>query len=673
MNFRKSLRILNYFNFINFYRYNKIDKLIFSKYYQKKRRILQNSNLSKLFLKRFFKKPSNIEKFRTTFFNKNIFAYSNNVGRENIVNYLNKTHPNTVKKYIEYADSIIRREFVIFEKKFKFNKQINWNYSFFDDYLWPFKKSDDIDIRPKSKIIDVKYVWEFNRLQFLEYLGFGYFITKDDKYAIEFKNLILDWIKNNPPLYGINWSNGLEISIRLTSWIFTLYFFKDSKIINENEFFRIIFTSMYQHAYFLKFFHIKRSFNHTIGELFGVYLFCRIFNEIKPFKKWEEKFFKKFKAQISLQTRSDGVNIEHSVNYHRFVLEYFSLFLLLNPQDLKVEKGIIEKMYEFLFYLIKPNGFFPKIGDQDDGKILLLNHFQKNPFKSLLNLGLILFKREDFKFLFNKISISSLLLTGMEGLEIFEFLPSKKPIENIKIFEASGYYLLKNGWDNKANYLFIDYGRFGPLNSPHSHSNITNFIFSHKGKDIIIDSGTYTYNKSWIERNFFRSSIAHNVLTIDQKNQAKIINWFYWENKPKIKRKSVVADDKISLECLHNGYPGFLVKRKIISNKNVDNIIIKDFVFRTQDTAAENLYKIDINFHFAKDVDIKIDNNKVLINNVLSIKIASDNDFNINIHKTMYSPNYGFKFQNYMLNIHLEYSFVENKSITVSTEIKSLT
>ena len=651
--------------------YRLIQKFVFFKYYNKKREIIRNSYLFDRIFKKVFGSLRNAE-IRESFFNNQLFAYSNKNEKEKIIEYLNYYCIEEIKNYLNFANKIINKEFNIFEKTYKFKEEVDWHYSFFNNFSWPLQKSEKIDIRPKSQEVDVKYVWEFNRHQFLMYLGFAYYYTEDEKYTKEFKDLILDWIKKNPTLYGINWYSGLEISIRLISWIFTLYFFRNSKEINNDIFFKEAFKSMFQHVYYLKYFYAPRSLNHTIGELFGLYLFSKTFINLKPIKKWERRYSKKFKRQIILQTRPDGTNIEQSVNYHRFVLEFFSLFYILNPKSLKrKERDLIEKMFDYLLYIIKPNGTFPLIGDFDDGKVLLLTTNKENSFIDLINLGSIMFLREDLNFLSKRLFPSSILLFGSKGYEIYNNLDKIEPNNILKYFKNSGYIVIRNNWSKDSNYLFVDFGEFGAQFSGHSHSSITNFIYSYKGKNIINDSGTYSYNKSWTERNLFRSSKAHNVLVINNKNQAKIKSWFSWEDKPKLKR-IININDVVELTCRHNGYKGFFVERKIITNKFLSQLILKDKIIPLNNLDKDRSYNINIYLHFDKNVELQYENNKIKINDELTIKIFSNNSFKTNLEKFYYSPNYGFKEECWILNIHLIKKFNNNKLIELITEISPL-
>jgi len=290
----------------------------------------------------------------------------------------------------------------------------------------------------------------------------------------------------------------------------------------------------------------------------------------------------------------------------------------------------------------------------------------------LLNLGSILFQRGDLKFHSKKLLPPSILLLGSKKIEIYNNLKIIKPNTKLKYFKDAGYFVIRNNWSSKANYLFIDFGRFGARNAGHSHSNITNIIYSYKGKNIITDSGTYTYNKSWEERNYFRSSKAHNVLTINNQNQAMIKSWFSWENKPRVKSIINIHNNKIELGCYHNGYKGFNIKRNIITNRDLNNILIKDTVIRSQEIQNEEIFDIKIYYHFSRGLNISLENNIVNIDNEILLKVSSSFDFNVQIDKSLYSPNYGEKYENSLLSISSNHSFKQNAIFEILIEIKNI-
>lgn len=673
LRFLKYLRPINYFNLVNYY------KILFEKFIQipktkKRRRYLRNLKSSEFLCNKYIGKNIDIDELSKIFFQKNMFFYSNIEAHSDIIKYLDKKGTREKNKFIDFANCIIENDFQIFEKQIKFEKSINWHYGFAENYNWSMIQSNQLDIRPKlnDQNVDVKYVWELNRHLFLTYLGFAYYCTQDEKYALKFKEIILHWIRHNPPMIGINWFSGLEISIRLISWIFTLYFFKSSDIINNSHFFKIIFRSMFQHAYYLRFFYTKRSFNHTIGELFGGYLFSHIFNDYKKIKNWEQILFKKLKTQILLQIRPDGFHIEQSVNYHRFVLEFFMLFLLLNKDLIESPEGtFIKKMIINLSVIVKPNGKLPLVGDVDNGKVLLLSGYNDKSHLDLINLGYVLFKSSDLKHIYKKFSPISLLLMGPEEVKSVDSLEFYEPKKKVIYYENSGYILLRDGWGDKSSYLFGDLGNFGPQNAPHSHSGISNIILSYNGKDILIDSGTKSYNRSMKERNYFRSSIAHNVISIDNKNQAKPLSWFAWTKKPKTSRKVMESNDLIQILCNHNGYSGFLVQRLILVSKNFKSIVIKDKIQPERRKNDNKKHKIELNYHFPEGTTLNIDfkgKNSVLINKEIMLNISSNSIFKYKLESAEIAPKYGETHQISVLKIQVFENFSSKNSVSITTE-----
>ncbi|MHA1292380.1 MAG: alginate lyase family protein [Promethearchaeota archaeon] len=659
-------------NFVNYFKHKFSNKILLLPYFRKKKIFLSNSYKSDALIKKFIKKTPDYDNIRLAFYENNIFPYSKDSEREDIIEFLKKNFQKEHKKYFKLAEDILRKNFIIFEKTKKFNSKINWHYGFFNNFVWPLKESHKIEIRPNNIDVDVKYVWELNRHSYFIYLAYAYYLSGEEKYAIEFKNQILDWIKYNPPNFGINWNSALEISIRLINWIYSLYFLKKSKVINNKQFFSKIFRVMFNHAYYLRYFYSRRAFNHTVGELFGLYLFSRIFNKLKPIQKWEQWAFKKFKLQIILQTREDGTNIEQSINYHRFVLEFFLLFLILNP-DLNVnEKKKINKMYDYILGSIKPNNSYPLIGDSDDATILPLNYNNSNLFDSLINLGAIIFKREDLKYISRRLSPTTILLSGLKGKDVFNFLEIKEPNEKICLFKKAGFFIIRNNWSEKANYLFIDYGRYGPQYAAHTHSSFTNFVFSYKGMDIIVDSGTYTYNKNLKERDYFRSSRAHNIVVINQQNQALKLPWFGWKNKPKVLRELNFNKDVLKFSGFHDGYKGFLVKRTIMTNEAVNFVRITDIIYNKSNDSKTKLQEINLYFHFQKDLNVKIEKNSVIIENILVIKINSQKENNLFLKNCYISPKYGYKFKNNMLNVRIINPFQNANKIKITTEINPM-
>ena len=166
--------------------------------------------------------------------------------------------------------------------------------------------------------------------------------------------------------------------------------------------------------------------------------------------------------------------------------------------------------------------------------------------------------------------------------------------------------------------------------------------------------------------------MAHNVLTINNANQAKINGWFAWKDKPRVERTLNLKRNKMELSCVHNGFRRYLVERIITTDKNLEEMLIRDKVIALKKIKKKKPIIINILFHFDKDTKLILKNHHLIINNNLKMEISSDQQFDINIKKFFNSPMYGIKNKVPMLDIHIKPSFKESKEIYIITKIISI-
>lgn len=93
---------------------------------------------------------------------------------------------------------------------------------------------------------ELQHLWRYN-LHYFEYLfKLAYEYSKgynQNQYYNKFKDLIKNWIENNPFAYGDGW-HSYTISLRITNWISTYQIFK-GKIIEDDDFDKSFRESMY--------------------------------------------------------------------------------------------------------------------------------------------------------------------------------------------------------------------------------------------------------------------------------------------------------------------------------------------------------------------------------------------------------------------------------------------
>jgi hypothetical protein len=203
----------------------------------------------------------------------------------------------------------------------------------------------------------------------------------------------------------------------------------------------------------------------------------------------------------------------------------------------------------------------------------------------LLALGAVFFKETKWKikeFFDSDEDIAEvMILYGEKGMEIWNSLEwnSLKNI-NSKAFSDSGCYVMRNSKD----YCIISCGPNGQNGKGgHCHNDKLSFELCINGEDIIVDPGTYVYTPLPEWRNKFRSTVYHNTVVIDEKEQNRFTenNLFFTENNSVIKiDKWKIFEGYDILEVAfrkHNGIKDSIThRRQFIFNKNEKQLEIVD-------------------------------------------------------------------------------------------------
>src|SRR5690606_4892869 len=91
--------------------------------------------------------------------------------------------------------------------------------------------------------------------------------------------------------------------------------------------------------------------------------------------------------------------------------------------------------------------------------------------------------------------------------------PAAAPLSTV--FPWAGQAVYRSGWDADARWSFFD---GGPLGTNHEHYDKLHLSVSAYGRDLLVDSGRYTY-VGGSHRSFYRSTQAHNTIAFTGKGQ----------------------------------------------------------------------------------------------------------------------------------------------------------
>lgn len=516
------------------------------------------------------------------------------------------------ERLIKHADSIIEGRFYLFGKsEFDFGNPIDWHLEPVSRKRSPLLHWSLIDEIDAVASGDKKIVWELNRHQYFATLGRAYWTTGDERYAKTFATQLSEWMDQNPPKLGLNWMSSLEVAFRAISWLWALNFFKDSTHLSPELYTRVL-KYLYLHARHLETYLSTYSSpnTHLTGEALGLFYLGTVLPEFRDAARWREKGRAILLDELKRHVLADGVYFERASYYHRYTTDFYIHFLILSelnrteiPEEVRAK---LQSLLDHLMYITRPDGTTPLVGDDDGGQLAMLDGREANDFRALLSTGAALFQRADYKYVAGDAAESTLWLLGREGLRTFEGLVSHPPQEASRAFPDGGYYVMRDGWTSDANYLLLDCGAHGVLNCGHAHADALSFELAARGRTLLVDSGTYTYTGSPELRDYFRSSAAHNTLTIDEESSSVSDGPFSWKetaNASIIAWKRNARFDFLIGE--HDGYKR-LVPSPAIHTRSV--LFLKNNYWVMRDVVKTNgTHQYDLHFHFAADSDASLE------------------------------------------------------------------
>lgn len=505
---------------------------------------------------------------------------------------------------IERADEIREGRFQLLgHDSLDFGEPVDWHLEPLSGKRSPlihWSLIDELDARETG---DKKIVWELNRHQHFIRLGRAYWLTGDETYAQTFAAHLAHWMNENPPKLGLNWLSSLEVAFRSISWLWALHFFKDSAHL-QPALFASALKYLYLHARHLEtYLSVYSSPNtHLTGEALGLFYLGTLLPEFRRAARWREMGRSILSEELERHVLEDGVYFERTSYYHRYTTDFYTHFLLLSerngleiPAELKAK---LQALLDHSMHLTRPDGTMPFIGDDDGGRLVMLDERAANDFRATLSTGAAIFNRADYKFVAGEAAQETYWLTGRDGMESFAGLGSQAPADSSRAFPVGGYYVMRDSWQSDASYLLLDGGPHGALGCGHAHADALSFDFSARGRTLLVDPGTYTYTGSAELRDYFRSSAAHNTLTIDGESSSVPAGPFSWKERANASVSAWRADARFDYFAgAHDGYTrsgtsGARHTRSVLFLKN-DYCVIRDRV----ETAGE--HRFDLHFHFA--------------------------------------------------------------------------
>ena len=171
---------------------------------------------------------------------------------------------------------------------------------------------------------DIKQIWELSRHQYLTVLAAAYAITGDERYAERVAEHLRSWWAANPPLRGVHWISGIELGIRLLSWVWIRRLLDGwpgaADLFEGNP---VALHQIWHHQRWLAAFPSRGSSanNHVIAEAAGQFAAACAFGWFPSSARWRADALRSLERHLRSNTFDSGLNRELATEYHGLVLE----------------------------------------------------------------------------------------------------------------------------------------------------------------------------------------------------------------------------------------------------------------------------------------------------------------------------------------------------------------
>lgn len=383
----------------------------------------------------------------------------------------------------------------------------------------PYRQWNLMEMRPG--LADVKFPWELGRCQHWLPLAQAFRLTDRAPYANEVFDQHDDFMAANPVGLGVNWTCTMDVAIRAFNWAMALELIERGAPTPAERSQRM-HASIFDHGHFIER-NLENRYevtsNHFLSNVVGLFGVALLYKDLPSGARWIARCREWLEQEMRVQVLPDGADYESSIPYHRLVAELFMSGNRLAQCDgapLSPEYRMrLRSMPAFLDAVLRPDGRLPQIGDADDGRVHIFSNYgrwEPQDARHLLAPASVVFNSPEWWRADDPWASWEAAWWGLEPAAPDAATPA--PVQ--KLFPDAGLAVFKN----QQQYLIVTNGKVGTNGfGNHKHNDLLSFEFHDRGAAVIVDPGSYVYTSDPDARNHFRSTRAHNTLTLDQEEQ----------------------------------------------------------------------------------------------------------------------------------------------------------
>ena len=422
-----------------------------------------------------------------------------------------------------------------------------WFWDPISHTTWPGGERFAFDIaRNDAGSRDARYVWEMNRLQFLHAPAALAIRSCDGENARAAVQTVLAWTDANPPFRGINWTSGIELALRLVSVALVVAAAGDAidrqararlrALVAAHGFWIRRYPSLYSSAN-----------NHRLAEGLGLLVAALLAPDLAPASDWIA-----VGRRILVETgrtlfHADGIGAEQSPTYAAFALEMIALGALLDPSVLTAEtRSWLARAGGALRTMLDDAGNAPRIGDDDEGRVIALAPDREPRYVASIVAAIAgLLRAPELTPPARDPHLRDLLFQSPAT--------GSTCADGVHHFLDGGYTVIRETIAGHRAMIVFDHGPLGFSSlAAHGHADALAVWLHVDGVPVLIDAGTGAYDGS--SRELFRSTAAHNTVTIDDDSQSLTAGAFNWRHKANVRVTAFSGGRDWVVTARHDGY-----------------------------------------------------------------------------------------------------------------------
>ena len=327
---------------------------------------------------------------------------------------------------------------------------------------------------------------------------------------------LVSWVEANPFLTGIHYISPTECALRLLAVCHAMDVIRPWLQTSERVW-PAVLTLVSGHAELIrKRLSLRLTTPHdTLAAAVALIYAGSLFPEMEMAERWLAFGHYLLEAETPRYISHDGGSQEQGVGYLQFCTDLYGMVLALldhrhSPVAEKI-RPVFARSRDFLDeFRNSVDGSLPPIGEGEDEQAL-------SPY---MHFG----------------------------------HPHKPHAPGLTTFHLSGYSIIRGRMQDKA---IFDHGALGMApRYTHGHADALSLFLQVGSRDVLIDPGTYTCtgNEEW--RTYFRSTRAHNTVTIDGLDQAVQDGPLAWSRPfdTHLVYRDETPEGKITVIARHYGY-----------------------------------------------------------------------------------------------------------------------